>query len=226
MPAYGNFFLWPVEGVEGDTSLHDEFHTTIIETISAEYRNADWSASRMVIDLSGLLFTSEQRRLLRGFMRVLAGRQGLFLFTRANDDEYQMQRELLGVGDGGTTDFYLRLYDAPQGLPATYAIKYPDHDYPPTGLTANGDYARPTNYIQVTVSGALQTLNVAYVVYRESGLIRFTAGHIPAPGAEVRVSGGFYIPVRFDQDGFPLQPRGGGIYAAKDGTTLIQPKGA
>ena len=225
MPIWGSKLIFPVDGAVADTNFGDEFRTIITDADGAESSDSRWSLSRAVIDISGMQFTNEQRRLLRTFHRAVLGAGERFLFRRADDDEYEMQNELLGIGDGVRTQFQCRIYGEIQGKGGEYVVRYLDHDYPPVGLDVQGRTTRPTSYVQIRVAGVLKTLGVHYTVNRETGLITFLAGHVPTSGQEVRATGGFYVLVRFDGDRIPLKPLGSGWYEAPEGTTLIEPKG-
>lgn len=222
MPSFGSKFIFPCDGQVAETDLGDEFRTVIVESDGTETRNSKWQYSRMLINISGMQFTTQQRRLIRAFHRAVKGAAKTFLFRRGNDDEYEMQNELLGIGDGARTAFQCRVYDDFQGAPTQYIVRWLDHDYPPIGLNVYGEYSRPTQFISVTLNGVAQTLGTHYTVNRETGMITFLVA--PPVGAEVRCSGGFYILVRCNDDRIPLKPMGSGWYEVPEGVALIEPK--
>lgn len=223
MSSFGSKLIFPVDGQVAETTFGDEFRTDIEETDGSEASNSLWSFSRAVIDISGMKFTEAQRRLLRGFHRIVQGAGETFLFRRSDDPEYEMQDELLGTGNGAQTAFQCRVYDEQQGRSASYIVRWLDHDYPPIGLDVYGNTTRPTSRLDVRVSGVLKTLGAHYTVNRETGIITFLAGNIPQAGQQVRVTGGFYVLVRCE-DLLSLTPLGSGWYEAADGTKLIEPK--
>lgn len=225
MPSYGSRLLYPVDGQASETSMGDEFRTRITETDGSETRDSRWSLPRRIINIGGEKFSSQQRRVLRGFHRAIAGAGEPFLFRRGNDDEYELQNELIGVGNGVQSSFQCRIFDNVENRTSSIIVNYLDHDYPPTGLDAYGKFNRPTRYIAVMVNGVIKTLDTHYTVNRETGIITFLAGSIPGAGQQVRVSGGFYVLVRCTQDALLLKPLGAGWYEAEENARFIEPKG-
>lgn len=228
MPSWGSKIIFPLCLQVSDVATGDEFNTIIEETISDETRFSLWDGSRMIFDIGSLRLSEAQRRTARWFSRAVAGQGESFLFRRFDDPEFEMlgpdgQGEFLGTGNGAQTAFQCRIYDSQQGKPASYVVKYLDHDYPANGFDRAGVAANPTRHIEVRVDGALKTLGTDYTVSRETGVITFTTP--PAVNAIVTAKGAFYVLVRCAQDRLPLKPMGAGEYELGSGVKFIEPKG-
>ena len=105
-----------------DIDTRDEFATVITPSNGSEAGDSVWAFSRWVINLSGGLCSTEQRREIKAFNRYVRGRAKKFWYRRYHDPEWEMtgpdgSGEYLGTGDGIRTQFQARIYDDVQGDP-------------------------------------------------------------------------------------------------------------
>lgn len=224
LPSRIIFPSWCLEEVK----TRDEWSTRVTESLGGETANPNWSRPRWVVDLSGGLCTSEQRRELRATVRLLQGRRRLCWYRRYNDSEWELNGpdglgEWLGDGDGVQTTFQARIWDTVQGRGVGIDVYALDHDIEPLGRDPYGYPQTKTRPVEVRVAGVLQTLGVDYTVAREGGQISFVSP--PPEDAPVLLKCGFFAVMRLGQDGITMEPGSGGWWKISDGVTLVEPKG-
>jgi len=157
------------------------FRTTVIESGGGhEQRNVDWSQSRGQWDVThGARSEAMMDRLIEWF-NAMRGRAIGFRFRDWTD--FEAETELFGTGDGVEDTFTLR---------KTYQVGDESYEREITKPVDNGP-------IIVTLAGAPQEEGVDYALDRTTGIVVMTAP--PAMGQELRWSGAFDVPVRFDSD--------------------------
>lgn len=172
------------QGAQGGPS----WLTTIIQMGSGqEQRNSEWSIAKQRWNVGYGVMNETDYKAVRTFFYARRGRGYGFLFRDWTD--YQLSLELLGVGtstDGsnGNADFQvIKTYEDSE---ASYTRRL-------TRPSSSG--------MVVTVAGS-PSVNYTLVT---GGIIRFTSGHHPTTGQEVRVSCDFDVPVRFDVDLWPQE---------------------
>jgi uncharacterized protein (TIGR02217 family) len=91
--------------------------------------------------------------------------------------------QIIGTGDGTTTDFQLTKRYGSDFAPWTRTITKP----------VEGS-------VVLAVGGTVQTEGTAFTCDPATGLVHFDTAHIPAPGAVITAGFEFDVPVRFDTD--------------------------
>ncbi|MGK9234770.1 DUF2460 domain-containing protein [Inquilinus limosus] len=187
------------------------FNTTVKELASGkEKRNQNWSRSRSRWDIGYAIDDLDGLRPVLAFFYARRGRARGFRFRDWSD--YELDRQVIGTGDGAVRIFQIfKRYEA-EGTPFDRPITRP---------------VRGT--AQVWVNGTLQTLlpdgwdagmptsprpmppagRVA--VDFNTGQVLF--GTAPAANALIEAACEFDVPVRFDVDELDLELRGGGLGA-------------
>ena len=94
----------------------------------------------------------------------------------------------IGTGDGATTDFQLSL---------TYTAGSQSYVRNITKPVAGS--------VVVAVDGVSQTYTTNWTIDTTTGIVTFTAGHIPTAGQAITAGFEFDVPVRFDTDDFIAQ---------------------
>lgn len=154
------------------------YSTLIVESGSgAEQRVQRWERSRGRWNVGYGVRTAEQLEALQTFFHCRAGMARGFLFFDHRD--HLLVNELVGVGDGATRAFQVVRRYGDAGAARTRRITRVE----PSGFA-------------VTVGGA--AVASGWTLAAATGVVTFAAA--PATGAEVRVSGSFYVPVRFASD--------------------------
>lgn len=175
-----NQILTPLVGMKWPFTRGNKFSTTIKTAVSGrEYRTQNWSYPKYEwkLDYEVLRETSSfvEMRYLMGFVNARGGSFDSFLY--ADPDDYTVTAQVLGTGDGTTTQFQL--------------------------VRAWGGYVEPVYNLNGTasifVNGVLKTITTDYTI-SAAGLVSFVA----APGAALPVTAtfSFYWRVRFNKDGF------------------------
>lgn len=178
-----------------DISMHasggPERRTDIVATGgNREQRNARWANSRRKYDAgyglrslasvaSVAAFFEERRGRLYGFR----WRDRLDFKSCAPDQTPAPRDQFLGIGDGFTNVFQLTKTYGAAFAPWVRTIAKP----------VDGS-------VLVAVDGAAKTAGVDFTADSTTGLISFTAGHVPVSGARVTAGFLFDVPVRFDAD--------------------------
>lgn len=170
------------------------YATDIVTTEAGhEKRNVVWSAARARYNVAHGVKTKAQLDALIAFFRARKGRAYGFRFKDWAD--YSLNHELLGVGDGVTTDFAL----------VKRYVSGEDEEI--------RSITRPVlSTLQIFKNTTLQHSGVAVIV--GSGLVRFSTP--PAAGIEIRASGEFDVPVRFDTDRLAASLDGFGLHSWTD----------
>ena len=226
MPSLPSRIIFPSWCLE-EVKTRDEWSTRVMDSLGGEVANSNWSRPRWVVDLSGGLCTSQQRRELRAVVRLLKGRRHLCWYRRYNDPEWELrgpdgQGEWLGDADGVRTVFQARIWDSVQGRGVELPVYALDHDIEPLGEDPYGYPQTKTRFAEVRVGGVLQTLGVNYTVTREGARIVFP---VPPQSGRVLLKCGFFAVMRLGQDGITMEPGSGGWWKISDGVMLVEPKG-
>lgn len=163
-----------------------EFNTLIVDVENrAEQRSEEWS--RPYWRFSPVQVTSRETGFLKTFTSFFIGRRGMlhgFLFHDCEDGA--LSNELIGTGDDAETQFQIVELFNDAVRPYSRPIHRPDAGIV---ITVNGSPVTPASIVD--------------------GLV--TLSSPPAAGHEVRATGKFYVPVRFDTDWMRRQRRGGRI---------------
>jgi uncharacterized protein (TIGR02217 family) len=165
-----------------EASVEPAFSTAVVTTASgAEQRNSDWSDARLRFDAGPGVRGEAELQELVAFFRARRGAAVGFRFQDPFDHssngmtgDVQATDQLLGVGDGVSTEFaLLKRYGAQERR-----------------------ITRPVaGTVRVCVGGVER---VSGWTLGPLGLVRFDAA--PADGAEVRAGFEFDVPVRFAED--------------------------
>jgi uncharacterized protein (TIGR02217 family) len=157
------------------------WRTTIIQSGGGwEQRNIDWEDAKYVFDVSWGVRNDEQMQLLIDFFNGCRGRAIGFRFKDWTD--FEADDELFGIGDASEDTFTLR---------KTYTL---------LGESWERDIKKPSleGEISITLNGAPQTETTHYALDRTTGIVVFVT---PPPATqEVRWTGEFDIPMRFEDD--------------------------
>lgn len=206
MGRFGEGAVFPRDvgrGISGGPS----FNTIIQETADGgEFRISRWQRPKRRYNIATAVDTPDDFRKVMSFYRRLRGSRDGFRLrdpfdwsTHPNhmtepDPTNYLHRQLLGAGDGTTTDYYLcKRYRCGAGswsgghtLERVRPITRPTH------------IASENHVLAVFVDGVMKTGGVHYTVDRAGG--RVTFGSSPAKGSQVEWCGTFDVPVRFDQE--------------------------
>lgn len=186
MPAFHEV-LFPVEISYGSAG-GPKFKTTIFTADSGfEQRNIDWSSTRAEYDVSNAIKTQEQMDVLTEFFFARRGRAYGFRFFDWND--YQINQQVIGTGDGATRTFQIiKTYVSAQ---AESGESY--------SFTRNLTKIAWDTIAGVTVGISVKVAGTDYTVNHNTGEITFVAA--PPNGAQIKIGAGqFHVPVRFDTD--------------------------
>lgn len=181
-----------------------EFKTRIVPMQNGhENRNAGWAQGRHRYSLPFLNINRERYRNIRQMFEVCRGQLHSFLYRDPLDPS--AEDELLGLGDGTTTEFQLAKLSVIDGV--TYH----------RNVYALGD----DDLVTASVGGAVAT---DFTLDRDRGLIIFDIA--PALDAQIRWSGPFAVWVRFANDWLPfsIDNRLGNDYARNGTVDLIEVK--
>jgi uncharacterized protein (TIGR02217 family) len=156
-----------------EATVEAAFSTAVVTTASgAEQRNSDWADARLRFDAGPGVRGEEELKALLDFFRARRGAAVAFRFQDPFD--HRAEDQLLGDGDGAQTEFALVKHYGGQVRRITR---------PATGT------------VRLFVNDAER---LAGWTLEGMGVVRFAAP--PAPGAEVRASFEFDVPVRFESD--------------------------
>jgi uncharacterized protein (TIGR02217 family) len=173
-------------GLGREASVEPGFSTAIVTTAGgAEQRNSDWANARLRFDAGpGVRGEAELHELL-AFFRARRGAAVAFRFEDPLDSssngmigEPQFDDQLLGLGDGGTTEFPLVKHYGEQRRRITRPVA--------------GSVRVSVDGVELATGWTLAPL----------GLVRFDAA--PGEDAEVRAGFRFDVPVRFAEDRLSL----------------------
>ena len=157
-----------------------EFSTDVVETFSGyEKRNINWSDARARYNVAHGVKTEVQLNLLVAFFRARKGRGVGFRFKDWSD--YSAIGEIIGTGDGVTTQFQL--------------VK----SYTSGSIIEKRDIKKPVaGAISIFIDDVLQS--TGFSVDTTTGIVTFTTA--PAAAEIVKADFEFDVPVRFDTDRF------------------------
>lgn len=155
-----------------------QWNTTIVRVDSGyEQRNQPWAEDLATWDVGSFVTTHAEMAVLLDFFQGVQGRLHAWRFTDPKDST--VVNQLIGTGNGVQTTYQL------------------------TKSYGSGGYTkviRKPVKAEVTVAGVVQIQGTAYTLDTTTGVVTFLAGHIPAAGQEVRWTGEFDKPARFDVD--------------------------
>lgn len=155
-----------------------QWNTSLVRVDSGyEQRNTPWLEDLGAWDVGSFVTTHAAMAVLLDFFNGVQGRLHGFRFQDPKD--YQAVNQLLGTSDGAQTTYQL------------------------TKAYGSGGYTkviRKPVKVEVTIAGVVQVQGTAYTLDTTTGVVTFLAGHIPAAGQEVRWTGEFDKPARFDVD--------------------------
>lgn len=161
-----------------------EFSTDVITVDSGyERRNENWEESRGRWDIVQNTLNRSETLQMIAFFRSVKGKAVGFRFKDWTD--YEADNELIGTGTGSEDTFQLK---------KTY-----------TTSTASSErtITKPVQgTVEIFVNSVLKTETTHYTIDYATGIVTFTGGNEPANGHEVRWTGEFDVPVRFDVDQF------------------------
>lgn len=141
-----------------------------------EVRNARQSQSLLEFDVSFPMSRRDNAVYLAVVAMYKAARGQLHSFRFRDWANYQLDAEVIGVGDGVTTAFQIT------------------QSWTVDGETHSRNITRPVSALQVFKDGLLQSSG--YSINYETGGLTFSVA--PALDVEISVTGEFDIPVRFD----------------------------
>lgn len=171
--------LFP-EDISYGSSGGPGFNTTVIELTSGhEQRNINWSEAKATYEANHGIKTREQMEELIDFFWARRGKAYGFRFKDWAD--YQLENEVIGVGDGVTTQFQVIKTYEPSGYPYQRIIRKIN---PGT--------------LEVRKNGAVLLQPGYCSVDNNTGLVSFATA--PEIGDILAVTGEFHVPVRFDID--------------------------
>ena len=142
-----------------------------------EMRNTPWAEDLGAWDVGSFVTTHAEMAVLLDFFNGVQGRLHTWRFPDPKD--MTAVNQLLGTGNGVQTTYQLTKSYGPGGY--TKVIRKP----------VKGE---------VTVAGVVQVQGTAYTLDTTTGVVTFAPAHIPAAGQEVRWTGEFDKPARFDID--------------------------
>jgi uncharacterized protein (TIGR02217 family) len=155
-----------------------EYATDIVISQSGyEQRNVGWEQARARYNVAHGVKTKTQLDALIAFFRARKGRAYGFRFKDWTD--YQASNEMIGTGNGTTTQFQLVKHYTSGSVTEARIIKKP-----------------VTGTVQIYVNAVQQKSGVS--TDTATGLVTFMSP--PASGATVSASFQFDVPVRFDTD--------------------------
>lgn len=162
-----------------------QFSTTIIVTGGGnEQRNANWSEARGRWQIGDRLYDRSELSYVLNFFRAVRGSAIGFRFKDWSD--YQASNQLIGVGNGATTQFQLK---------KSYALG---------NLTSDRTIKKPVaNTLAIKVASA--TVISGWSLDITTGIVTFTS----PPTGNITASFDFDVPVRFEQDKFDHRYEGG-----------------
>lgn len=165
-----------------------ERRTDVVMTASGrEERNARWSNSRRKYNVGYGLRSLDDVQSVVSFFEERMGRLHAFRFKDHADFKSCVASrgiaatdQQIGIGDGTAASFQLI---------KTYGQS--DRAY------VRGIVAPVAGTVKIAVNGAVTT---NFTVNTSTGIVTFTAGHIPAASAIITAGFEFDVPVRFDTD--------------------------
>lgn len=190
MPASFHEVRFPVDVAFGATGGPERRNEIVLLTSGREKRNQRFAGSRRrydagtgvrsLADLYDIVAFFEARR---GSLHGFRFRDPFDMNSRRPGEAVTASDQLIGAGDGATATFQLR---------KTYG-------------TGDDAYVRPirkpvSGSVLVAVDGVPKTSGAHFGVDHATGIVTFSGGNVPAPGAAVQAGFEFDVPVRFDTD--------------------------
>jgi uncharacterized protein (TIGR02217 family) len=166
-----------------------------------EQRNINWSAARARYNVAYGVRTQAQLDALIAFFRARKGRADGFRFKDWTD--YKATAQLIGTGNGSTTQFQLVKTYASGSVTETRTITKP-----------------VSGSISIYLAGVLQTSG--YSVSTTTGLVTFTTA--PSNGTAITATFEFDVPTRFDTDRLSASLDNYGISSVND-IPLVEVRG-
>jgi uncharacterized protein (TIGR02217 family) len=171
-----------------------EYSTDIVVTQGGyEQRNINWSAARARYNVAYGVRTQTQLDALITFFRARKGRADGFRFKDWTD--YRATAQIIGTGDGSTTQFPLIKTYANGSVVETRSITKP-----------------VSGTVNIYKGAVLQTSG--YTLSTLTGIVTFTTA--PAAGVVISADFEFDVPVRFDTDRLSAVLDSYGISSAHD----------
>lgn len=158
-----------------------------------------------ILDISGLLLSPEQYEEIlalsmssAGMLREILVRNMRFCTLESADDT----PSLLGTGNSSRKVFQLTKTLTNQGRSHTFAIRHPNHNYPPL-KDLNRKVWEPMKELQIWADG--EEMTTGWSVDRNTGRVTFSSA--PAAGVILEATGGFYSRM-LAPDSIPVKPEG------------------
>lgn len=163
-----------------------------------EERNARWADSRRSYNAGYGVRSLDDLNAVVAFFEERRGRLHGFRFRDPSDwkscaptSTPSPLDQSIGTGDGTTAAFQLVKTYGSSFAPWTRSIAKP-----------------VAGTVLVAVAGVSKTLGSEFTVDTTTGLVNFSAGHIPAVGAAITAGFEFDVPVRFDTDKLEVNLQG------------------
>jgi len=155
-----------------------QYSTNIVTSVNGyEQRNINWSKPRIRYNLAYGVKSQAQLDIIIAFFRARKGRAVGFRFKDWTD--YKCAGDIIGAGDGNTTEFQLVKNYISGSSTEIRAIQKP-----------------VANTVKIYFDDVLQ--NTGFTVDITSGIITFDTA--PALDVEIKTDCEFDVPVRFDTD--------------------------
>lgn len=153
-----------------------QFNTTIIILGSGhEQRNSNWAESRSKWQIGDRIYSRSELNYLINFFRAMLGAAIGFRFKDWSD--YQGNNQLIGTGNGVTTQFQLR------------------KNYTVNNQSSSRDIKKPVAG-KTSISVAGTPTSSGWTIDTTTGIVTFTS----PPNGDITASFEFDVPVRFEQD--------------------------
>ena len=155
-----------------------------------EERNSRWAESRRSYNAGYGIKSLDQLYAVLSFFEERRGR--LYGFRWRDHGDWKSAEpgaqptaadQFIGTGDGATATFQLSKTYGGSFAPWTRVVSKP-----------------VAGSVKVSVAGNEQIEGTGFTIDSTSGIVTLLAGHVPAPGEEVRAGFEFDVPVRFDSD--------------------------
>lgn len=158
-----------------------EFLTSIAITKNKqEVRNSNWNNARFKYNLMYKNCSENLYKKLQSFFLICNGRKIAFNFKDKND--YQIQNQVIGIGDGETKSFEI----------------YKNYSYQELTFKRQIFKLKNTTILinNIEIDSQYFTVN--------NGILCFTDEKIPEIGDTITINADYYVIVRFDNDYLPI----------------------